>query len=262
MISRSNCIESLQEAALVLGESPTATQYRELDISPSVGYIIKTFGKWNNAKDEAKLEHREPTYNVKSVNLDYFKEIETDEQAYWLGFIYGDGCIRTGDRGVLRLQLALAQEDAHHVKAFKSAVESEHQLNYIEREGNTQNQLSIVISRRDFVENLVEHGADSSKTHSDSLPDLDGDLQAPFVRGLYDADGSLKSGSWKITGSNRERFQTIGEWLPVESSIYEAKSDEGVWFDLYVPRDELEPLAQFLYPEGDETEPSLSRKHL
>ena len=26
-------------------------------------------------------------------NKEYFKNIYTDEQAYWLGFIYADGCI-------------------------------------------------------------------------------------------------------------------------------------------------------------------------
>ncbi|QRD99705.1 hypothetical protein VOLN27_82 [Halorubrum virus VOLN27B] len=222
--------------------------------------ITTKFGSWNEAKDAAELERRKPTYNRKSVNLDYFAEIESSEQAYWLGFIYGDGCIRTGEQDVLRFQLAVAEQDSQHIEAFKETVESDHALNYIKRGGNNQNQVSIVICRREFVQNLISQGADSDKTHSESLPSLEEDLRAPFIRGLYDADGSFSGRRWKITGSNLLRFEQITEWLPVESSISEVEHKGNVWYDLRVGSNSLERLSEFLYPDGSDTTPMLERK--
>jgi hypothetical protein len=32
-------------------------------------------------------------YKNKECNIDYFEIIDTEDKAYWLGFIYADGCI-------------------------------------------------------------------------------------------------------------------------------------------------------------------------
>lgn len=260
--SKSDCISSLQEAAELIGKSPTAKEYSNTDLLPSRSAIIQKFGSWNRAKESAELAKRESTHNRKSVDVSYFSNIQTEEQAYWLGFIYGDGCVRTDKNGVLRLQLALAEKDSEQIKQFKNDINSDHQLNYIERGGNTQNQISIVISRRDFVENLVELGADSNKTHSSSLPNLSSkQLQASFVRGLYDADGHKTENSWAITGSSKERFCQLQSWIPVDSNIY-SHSTEGCYVISISESNDLSTLKNWLYPNGKNTSPMMDRKFL
>lgn len=56
--SKSECRQALWEAFEILGESPTASQYRNLDISPSVYTIQRVFGSWNEAKEYSELEKR------------------------------------------------------------------------------------------------------------------------------------------------------------------------------------------------------------
>lgn len=56
MYSKQDCIEALQQAADILGKSPTVSEYRELDVSPSHTVFTDKFGSWNEAKKEAGLE--------------------------------------------------------------------------------------------------------------------------------------------------------------------------------------------------------------
>ena len=56
MVTEAECIEALREAARRLGESPTKTEYEELDIQPSSTSILRVVGGWNEAKALAGLE--------------------------------------------------------------------------------------------------------------------------------------------------------------------------------------------------------------
>ena len=56
MVTEAECIEALREAARRLGESPTKTEYEELDIQPSSTTVVRVVGGWNEAKEQADLE--------------------------------------------------------------------------------------------------------------------------------------------------------------------------------------------------------------
>ena len=56
MVTETECIEALRAAARQLGESPTKTEYEELDIQPSSTTILRVVGGWNEAKALAGLE--------------------------------------------------------------------------------------------------------------------------------------------------------------------------------------------------------------
>ena len=45
-----------------------------------------------------------------NIEINYFKEINTKEKAYWLGFIYADGYI-TKDRDILRFGIEISKKD-------------------------------------------------------------------------------------------------------------------------------------------------------
>lgn len=50
------CVRVLRGAAEVLGESPTKAQYESLGLRPSSATIIRRFGSWNEAKEQAGLD--------------------------------------------------------------------------------------------------------------------------------------------------------------------------------------------------------------
>ena len=53
-----------------------------------------------------------------SLNEDYFKKIDTETKAYWLGFLYADGQISADSRYSLRL--ALSKKDYNHIVKLKN----------------------------------------------------------------------------------------------------------------------------------------------
>jgi hypothetical protein len=255
MVSKQDCIEALRTAEEQLGHSPTASEYRDLDISPSVRTIQNHFGRWDEAKEKAGLELNPCRWDGLSVNGSYFETLNK-ESAYWLGMLYGDGSVDSVGRGRLSLQL---NKDPHHVKRFAEDIESEHSVT---------EQGSVDIRDENLLDSLRSHGLDENKTFSSALPQLENsDLRASFVRGLMDADGSIlnKNGvhrRFSITGSNRERFRKMEEWLPVEGTVVEVNTEETTIYRLQVYRhSRLVKLYNWMYPDGEDTYPMLERKY-
>ena len=67
-----------------------------------------------------------------SLDENYFKVIDTEDKAYWLGFLYADGSItrfyktdkKTGEKVIrsLSLELGLQSGDKHHLEKFLESI--------------------------------------------------------------------------------------------------------------------------------------------
>lgn len=252
MITEEDCIAALREAAKILGHSPSRPEYSKLDISPHHGTIRRKCGSWNRAKEKANLDTVGPG-GTKDINKSYFDEIDTSEKAYWLGFLYGDGWMsESGDS--VGVGLAVQLSDIEVVKSYKEAISSEHEIY------KNDDVCSLTYYTESLVSALQSHGLDKDKTQSDSLPDLtDNNLQAAFVRGLFDADGHWGEFSrFNITGSSENRFDKLGDWFPVDYYITD-RGDEAYTFRVG-GEDPINELKKWLYPDGKNTEPALTRK--
>lgn len=54
--TEAECLEALQRAADILGESPTKAQYENLGLTPAAATILRVVGGWNAAKERAGLQ--------------------------------------------------------------------------------------------------------------------------------------------------------------------------------------------------------------
>lgn len=61
------------------------------------------------------------------VDETYFDEIDSEEKAYWLGFIYADGYIRERKSGK-SLEIKLAVKDKKHLELFREHLKSTHKI--------------------------------------------------------------------------------------------------------------------------------------
>lgn len=129
----------------------------------------------------------------------YFSIIDTEEKAYWLGFLYADGCLSTREYEYT-IRLTLQAKDAAHVENFRKAIKAEHHVSTVrstfEYKGETKPRTAtaIVISSKQMWEDLNRLGCTPTKTFtlvfptSDQVPDH---LLHHFVRGYFDGDGCM-----------------------------------------------------------------------
>lgn len=86
--SKEDCINSLQEAYEILGESPSSNQYKELGLKPTVPTMQEKFGSWNEAKDAAGLESYESDKigeppEILDISQEKWENSSRQMRAYW-----------------------------------------------------------------------------------------------------------------------------------------------------------------------------------
>ena len=73
-------------------------------------------------------------------NKDYFNKIDTADKAYWLGFLYADGCVtQNKDHTIIDLSIV----DYAHLLLFRDCVESNNNIRF----KNHSNRLFIITRR-------------------------------------------------------------------------------------------------------------------
>lgn len=136
------------------------------------------------------IEQRDaPTRNrLYRLNPNVFDVLDTEQKAYWYGFLYADGnvCRRT-------LVLALKWSDKEHIEKFKQFMESESPIHRITRNyGKTKyDNAKIEMTDRNLAYRLKSLGIVPSRPHFERvLRNLPKNLIQHWIRGYYDGDGS------------------------------------------------------------------------
>lgn len=131
-----------------------------------------------------------------SFNIHYFDVIDSEEKAYWLGFIYADGYIVNAIPGKTHdaFGIALSSKDKIHLEKFKYAINSTHPINdYVSAYGTGISR--IVFINQCYIDNLISKGVFRNKSLILKYPSYDivpKKYSIPFIRGYFDGDGSIK----------------------------------------------------------------------
>lgn len=146
----------------------------------------------------------------------FFKTIDTEEKAYWLGFIYADGSIaknykpakqkENGKKGRTYFRISLKGEDSTHLKKLARSLgvpESRVKMttNYFSALQREYTYCSLFIGSEALVDSLINLGIPPAHTLKEDsrkefmmFPDesvIPSKLYHHFIRGYFDGDGSL-----------------------------------------------------------------------
>lgn len=127
-----------------------------------------------------------------SVNDDFFETIDTEEKAYWLGFIYADGYVTTHKNNNSKiLEIGLKLSDKEHLEKFKVSIESNHRI-FIKND----NVCKISIVSKKLYYDLDNLGINEKKSLiiKPKLEKIPNHLQHHFIRGIFDGDGGFTIG--------------------------------------------------------------------
>lgn len=167
-----------------LAEQEYANSYLSIrELSKKYGVAREAFYGWLLAKGYTITNRRAS----KSFNVCYFDSIDTEEKAYWLGFMFADGSLNQS-KSSYHMELSLKIDDCEHVQKFANAVGKNKitKSNYRAR--------CILGSRRMF-DTLTNYGCTVKKSLTLKFPDesifKDKSLIRHFIRGYFDGDGCI-----------------------------------------------------------------------
>lgn len=156
-----------------------------------------------------------------NCNDQFFKNIDTEEKAYWLGFIYADGYISD-----INLGITLAEIDKSHLAKFSNSIDSTYPINTYKYSGYRDVFGSRVLIKSEIlIKDLISHGVFYNKSLTllppKNIPEY---LIMHFLRGYMDGDGSISISKTKYGPSFRLRFDGTTEMLTWIQSIFKTNS--------------------------------------
>lgn len=200
---------------------------KELNSSePTIRKYIKEYNLDNYYSfDISKNNQR----NNKSVNIDYFKQIDTEEKAYIFGFILSDGWISNKILG-----FTLQSEDVDILDKIKYCMGSKHKISYKKYE-NKKSQKSLIISSLEIVQDLQKLGITNNKSFEASIPFncIPNHLIIHVLRGIFDGGGSFSQNRPCIATSSLTLKNDILEWCLRNYSVAPSVIQQGQSYRLY-----------------------------
>lgn len=197
--------------------------------------------KLNRSEDAIQLKLRKLGYKKTPYHCNYsfFKEINSEQAAYWLGFLYADGYIiinHTTNSGVVGIDLK--GSDKHHLELFNQAIDSNYKIIEYEKElnGKKYKMVRTRIYSLEMAQDLIKLGCTERKSKNITFPTLDEVLYPHFIRGYFDGDGCIAKASNKtkqlsidFTSGSSKFLESLKDFLysnHLFSYLYHEKNKE------------------------------------
>ena len=127
----------------------------------------------------------------------YFDDIDTEEKAYWLGFLTADGWINKSKKtnaGVTGVELQY--RDIGHLKKFNKSISGNYQITdrwrtcSLSKYKDKKNHMCCIrIFSSTMYNSLNKIGFSNNKSYDFHIPNLPCNLIKHYIRGYFDGDG-------------------------------------------------------------------------
>ena len=157
----------------------------------------------------------------REIRHNFFNNINFEEQAYLLGFIFADGCVNE-ERHTLSININ--KQDQYIIDLLKDIspeAYTREQKSYKSiatvrgRQVKNHGSIRTNISSKILIEDLKKYGVIQNKTYTDMhLPIVSDDiLLKHFIRGYFDGDGCFTYSIRKPSPKNREiNYRISAHW--------------------------------------------------
>jgi hypothetical protein len=215
------------------------------------GIVIRDINKNNVPKSK----------RIHKLNDKIFETIDTEEKAYWLGFLYADGYVNS-NKGI---ELSLKESDYEHLIKFQQFMGCDNNIVY----RPIQKAYRIGIYSKKIAQDLINLGCVQAKSLILEFPteeQVPKHLISHFMRGYFDGDGSLtfSQGQLRFSVLGTSKFLDIYESFILNcldrktSNKRSTKSDSTVESIQYGGNTQVFKIFNFLYNDATIY---LERKH-
>lgn len=133
----------------------------------------------------------------KNLKIDIFSKIDSQEKAYWLGFLAADGCIhfnKTRSNGTVLI--TLRDIDRNHLELFKDFIGTSNKIldfmnytGYSAKDGTPESRITVY--SKQICEDLERIGVPPKKSLILRPPKIGPEYFQSYLSGFFDGDGTL-----------------------------------------------------------------------
>lgn len=147
---------------------------------PTIVKVLKNEPKYSKAK----------LYNP-LLKEDFFKVIDSEEKAYFLGLLITDGNVFIDEKNIQNnrqasISITLQKQDAYLLEKFLTCLNANTTVASDGRQCN-----SVAVRSNEMANDLKQYGIIPRKTLYTYLPKIKQDLMPHLIRGILDGDGSI-----------------------------------------------------------------------
>ena len=127
-----------------------------------------------------------------SFKKDYFKTINTEAKAYYLGLLLTDGNVFKAKRNTpqYRIQISLKLSDINIIEKFKEELNAMNKISTYTTSSRSECMFSV--HSNEMASDLSKYGIVERKTFNTELTTLiPDDLYRHYIRGIFDGDGTV-----------------------------------------------------------------------
>ena len=243
-------------------------------------FLRKNYYEYTNAELAKLLNRTENAIHLKGnrmglkkspyyCNYGFFDDINTEEKAYWLGFLTADGWINKNEKtnaGVVGTEIQYG--DIEHLKKFNKSLEGNYKItdrwkecSITSKDKTKKNHMCCLrIFSQQMYNSLVKLGFTNNKSYDVDIPDISNELLPHYLRGYFDGDGcfsytsksfgvSFLSASWDLIHSLHELFK---KKLDIECNVssYVSEYETTMYtIQIYKKKDKIK-LLDYMYQEA------------
>lgn len=166
----------------------------QLNVSES--FINKKLKELNITKRSNSI------YRRRLWNENFFNKIDTEEKAYWLGFLYADGCVHDKPNG--QKLITLVVKDKEVVEKFIKAIDGTFTVKkYSDNYG-------VYLTSKIMFNDLCKFGCVPRKSLILTFPIINKELIHHFIRGYFDGDGTVFISNKQNKNKTSTVYKSIG----------------------------------------------------
>ena len=167
------------------------TLYESGNSSRKIAKILKC-SQWTvlrNMREHNILRRETSSYRIHTFNYNYFDIIDTEDKAYFMGFLWADGFC---DKNTGNVTITLQEEDGYILEEFKKHIGYTGQIRWKDRiSKNRKPTYQLQLMSKYLSNTLDSHGMVKAKSLILEFPVcIPDNLMNHFVRGYFDGDGS------------------------------------------------------------------------
>ena len=125
-------------------------------------------------------------------NENYFETIDTQDKAYFLGFIGADGCLYKPKSEYNKqriLRICIQERDVKVLQLLKDYLKTDKPIST--ETSNNRKYVVLEISSNKIFDDIEKLGLSTNKTYKNTIANIPNEFMPALIRGYFDGDGSI-----------------------------------------------------------------------